>query len=281
MLENVGLPVKYRVLIDASLCRHLLGGEVVQFKGTEFKRFLKVDPDLKSIYLQARAQGKSCGLIPNSVNAVNLAFFDMDATVIVEESLVSLAALVALKDEIEKLTFNAMSLGHSFSESVKQRVKLLRGTPRFKVESVGHTCSPGIRDLLSNLQQNGVKTKLVSGGFTEMVAPVAQELCFDSYACNQFEWDSNDRLSGNIVTDHRMSPSGILDQDGKLNICKKWAAESGADANNCMAIGDGANDLLMLQFAGIGVGFNPKPILWPHVDVLNATGDHGFMSLFF
>ena len=240
--------------------------QVVSFGGQDFAIF---DTDDMTFVHGANAlihSGSAAGVLSIDVTRPQAIFFDMDATVIAEESLVEISKAANKEKEIAALTDKAMAGGMDFAESLRLRLKILKGLEREKVMSVVPHINSGMVELSQYCIRSGIKLFLVSGGFVDLAAPVARQLGFADFRANRFVWDG-DCLAGSVE-------DPIVDADGKLNAVLSWCSQYGLDPKKCIAVGDGANDLKMMQVCGAAVGFVPKKILWPHLAVNNQIGDH-------
>lgn len=180
---------------------------------------------------------------------------DMDSTIVTSETLDELAAEAGIKDKIAGITERAMRGELDFHAAIKERVALLKG---LSLEALERTLqatkiSSGAEELIQTMNQSGFYTVLVSGGFTYFTQEIAKKLAFKAHHGNNLGIDGN-RLSGEVI-------DPILDKDTKLNLLKHYVQELDVDMGDSVAIGDGANDLPMLQAAGLGIGYHPKPIL--------------------
>jgi len=180
---------------------------------------------------------------------------DMDATMVEEETLDELAAFAGIKDRIAAITARAMNGELDFKEALKERVGLLKGLPVTALEKTAANMhfTPGGADLLAALRNAGVHCVLVSGGFTYFTKKVAEKLGFHANHGNILH------LNGDLLTGTVNFP--ILDKNFKKQCLEENAAKLEATLAQTVAIGDGANDLPMLETAGLGVGFHSKPVL--------------------
>jgi phosphoserine phosphatase len=193
----------------------------------------------------------------------------MDATVIHEESLVEIAKIAGKETEIHALTDVAMSGQMDFSDSLRARLKILAGLSKSQLNAVKPTICPGMQHLSIWCKKKGIQTFLVTGGFLEFAEPVARALSFTDFKSNRFAWDG-DLMQGHV-------DGAIIDAEGKKQAVIDWCKSRGIDISNTLAVGDGANDRLMMKACGMAVGFRPKQVLWPHLDLANHTGDHRFL----
>ncbi len=188
-----------------------------------------------------------------------LAAFDMDSTLINIECIDEIAAAAGKKAEVAAITEAAMR-GEitDFKDSLRRRLALLKGVPVSALEQVlaeRLQFNPGARELCAALQAAGLKLLLVSGGFTFFTRHVAAELGMDYVRSNELEI-ADGALTGGLV----MQPWGeICDGEEKRRMLLQCAAEIGATPAQCLAVGDGANDLPMMGVAGLSVAYHAKP----------------------
>jgi phosphoserine phosphatase len=178
---------------------------------------------------------------------------DMDATMVEGETLDELAAFLGLKDQIEPITTRAMQGEIDFQESLRMRVALLKGVPVAKLAEVlsGMRPSKGASTVVKSMNRQGAKCILVSGGFDFYTGHVGSLLGFYKNFGNRLDVH-NDHLTGEVVPP-------ILGREQKKEIMEREAAALGLQLHQVMSIGDGANDLSMLQAAGAGIGYFAKP----------------------
>jgi len=180
---------------------------------------------------------------------------DMDATIVTSETLDELADEAGIKDQIAGITERAMRGELDFHAALKERVGLLKGLPEDALKrTLDQTqISKGAEHLLKTLKANQVFTVLVSGGFTYFTNAVAEKLGFDKNHGNQLSIE-NSQLTGDVI-------EPILDKDAKLAFLNQYVQRKNIKNSNIVAIGDGANDLPMLKAAGLGIGYQPKPLV--------------------
>ncbi len=210
--------------------------------------------------------GETAGWLASSFVYPEAIFFDMDATVIAEESLVEIARVAGKASEVEALTQKAMEGGMDFAASLRLRLGILKGMPRDLVLSVKAHLNPGIRELADAMHLRNVKLFLVSGGFMDLAKPVSDDLGFMALEANRFAWHG-DKLAGDVE-------GPVIDADGKRRAVLSWCDKYSLDPRRCVAVGDGANDMKMMNVCGLAVGFMPKKALRDAITVCNATGDH-------
>ncbi|MDH4199186.1 MAG: phosphoserine phosphatase SerB [Spirochaetia bacterium] len=182
-----------------------------------------------------------------------LIVMDMDSTLIQQEVIDELADEAGKKEEVSLITREAMQGKLDFSESLKKRVSLLKGLPESVLVNVlaRIQLTPGADILISILKKMGFKIAVISGGFTYFTDHFKEKLGLDYSFANRLEIIDG-ILTGNVVGE-------IIDRAGKAAILKKLALEEKILIDQTVAIGDGANDLDMLEAAGLGVAFNAKP----------------------
>lgn len=180
---------------------------------------------------------------------------DMDNTMVVGETLDELAAQCDLKEQIAQITDLAMRGEINFKTALQNRVEMLKDLPEQAVQKTLTAMQPmpGAELLVSTMRRHGAKCILVSGGFTCFTEPIAAKLGFHANHGNTLEIREG-RLTGKVH-------DPILDHRAKLSFLQHYQATSGLDSTEILAIGDGANDLAMIQAAGLGVGYHPKPYL--------------------
>jgi phosphoserine phosphatase len=213
--------------------------------------------------------GLTAAVIPAKSLKPQAIFFDMDGTVIKEESLVEIAKVAGKAEDVAKLTELAMSGAMDFKTSLSERLKLLEGLTREQVQAIKPTLCEGIMELVSWCHLNNIKIFLISGGFGELAQPIAQKIGCTDYLANEFLWQDN------IMQGRTRGP--IIDAEAKKNALLNWIKSHQLQPDKTIVVGDGANDLLMMKIGGMAVGFTPKPILWPDIDAANHTGDHQFL----
>lgn len=185
--------------------------------------------------------------------AKRIVLLDMDSTLIREEVIDLIAAKHKVGLEVAAITERAMHGELDFAASLTARVSLLAGADVSLLEDVKDeiTLTPGARTLIRTLHRLGHKVGVVSGGFLDVIEPLLTELNIDFYRANKLEIVNN-KLSGKIT-------GAIIDRNAKAEALKEFASNEGVTLAQTIAIGDGANDLGMLEIAGLGIAFNAKP----------------------
>jgi len=197
-----------------------------------------------------------CFLIPDDGHRKKkLLISDMDSTMVVGETLDDLAAACGLKSEVAAITEKAMSGQLDFQEALRTRVRMLKGLTEVALRDTAKEIKymPGAEVLVRVMREHGAFCVLVSGGFTCFTRPVAEQLGFHSHHGNVLEV-SDKKLTGRVV-------GPILDHQAKLVYLQQYAGDQHLSEVDCLAVGDGANDLAMITAAGLGVGYHPKPFL--------------------
>ncbi len=182
-----------------------------------------------------------------------LVVMDVDSTLIQDEVIDLLAREARCEAAVADVTARAMAGELDFAESLRERVAALAGTPQSALQTVRETVrlTPGARTLCRTLVSLGYKLALVSGGFAEIVGPLAAQLGVHRFRANTLE------IADGLLTGRVIPP--IVDRAGKAQALREFADEFGFALSRTVAIGDGANDLDMLATAGLGVAFNAKP----------------------
>ncbi|KUP96455.1 phosphoserine phosphatase SerB [Thermobifida cellulosilytica] len=212
--------------------------------------------------LEAVTQSVDVAVQPSGLHrrSKHLVVMDVDSTLIQCEVIELLAQYAGCGDEVARVTEEAMRGELDFEESLRRRVALLKGLDASVLEQVREkmVLTPGARTLIRTLKRLGYECAIVSGGFTQLTDYLVEELDIDYSAANVLEIVDG-KLTGEVV-------GPIIDRRGKAEALKRFAAEAGVPLSQTVAIGDGANDLDMLQAAGLGVAFNAKPVVRAHAD---------------
>ncbi|HLU52429.1 MAG TPA: phosphoserine phosphatase SerB [Acidimicrobiia bacterium] len=190
-----------------------------------------------------------------------LVVIDVDSTLIQDEVIDLLAEAAGVADEVKATTDQAMEGEIEFAESLRRRVALLRGLDVDVVEKVARSVrlTPGARTLIRTLKRMGMRTAIVSGGFSHVTDFLAAELGVDHAAANVLEV-ADGQLTGRLVGE-------VVDRAGKARILKEIAEKEGIPLEQVVAVGDGANDLDMLATAGLGIAFNARSAVREQADV--------------
>ncbi|MFZ9909638.1 MAG: phosphoserine phosphatase SerB [Candidatus Nanopelagicaceae bacterium] len=184
-----------------------------------------------------------------------LLMLDVDSTLIDQEVIDELAKIAGLGDQVSEITSRAMAGELDFENALRQRVRLLKGHSKEILTQVRAkiTLTHGAEELISTLHSLGVKVGIVSGGFEEVIAPLAGELKLDFFRANRLAID-NGVLTGEV--------SGrIIGRHEKAEALRDFAKDSEVDISQTVAVGDGANDIEMIKSAGLGIAFCAKAVL--------------------
>lgn len=205
---------------------------------------------------------------PEDERARRLFVADMDSTMIMVECIDELADFAGRRKEVAAVTEAAMRGELDFETALRDRVAKLKGLPaRMVAECLGErvALSPGATRLISTLSARGVRTCLVSGGFHSFADPIASRLGFDVAKANRLAV-AGGKLTGEVVGD-------IVGAQQKLDLLREQAEAMGLQPHETIAVGDGANDLLMIEAAGLGVSYHGKPKLAEAADARIRSGD--------
>jgi phosphoserine phosphatase len=186
--------------------------------------------------------------------AKRLLVADMDSTLIGQEGLDELAAYAGVGDRVAAITDRAMQGEIAFEPALRERVRLLAGLPESVIADVLEdriTLTPGARTLARTMRARGAYVAIVSGGFRQFTAAVRARVAADEDRANTLEIEGG-KLTGEVI-------EPILGHDAKLGALNAIAAERGLALSETLAVGDGANDLAMLEAAGLGVAYRAKP----------------------
>lgn len=184
-----------------------------------------------------------------------LLVMDVDSTLIMEEGIDLLGEEAGVGQQVAAITERAMRGELDFEAALRERVSLLEGLPETIFSQLAEKIhfTPGAKKLVDELHERAYKVGLVSGGFHETVDRLAEQLGIDYVKANRLE-SKNGFLTGRVLGD-------IVTKDIKVQMLKEWAQDNNLELNQTIAMGDGANDLPMIQIAGIGIAFNAKPIV--------------------
>jgi phosphoserine phosphatase len=205
-----------------------------------------------------------------------LVVMDMDSTLITIECIDEIADMVGLKPRVAAITASAMRGEIPFAESLRRRVGLLDGLDGSALQRVYDErlkLSPGAETMLAAMRAAGLKTLLVSGGFTFFTSRLQQRLGLDFTLANTLE-TSGGKLTGRVLGD-------IVDATAKAGKVKSVCAELGIETRRTVVIGDGANDLEMMALAGVSIAYRAKPLVQAKAThPLNFSGLDAVLNLF-
>ncbi|HEY3954048.1 MAG TPA: phosphoserine phosphatase SerB [Streptosporangiaceae bacterium] len=187
--------------------------------------------------------------------AMRLVVMDVDSTLVQDEVIDLLAARAGCADRVASLTAAAMHGELDFTAALRDRVALLAGLDHRVLDEVraGLRLAPGARTLITTLRRLGYRCGIVSGGFIQVIEPLAAELGIDYVAANTLE------ISDGMLTGRLTGP--VIDRPAKAAALHQFARQAGVPVSQAVAVGDGANDLDMIAAAGLGVAFNAKQVV--------------------
>lgn len=191
-----------------------------------------------------------------------LVVLDVDSTLIENEVIELLADSAGVRAHVEDITTRAMNGEIDFESSLRERVAALEGlsVAAISTAAAAITLTTGARELITAIHAAGGAVAAVSGGFHELLDPLAEEWGLDFWRANRLG------VSDGVLTGTLVAP--IIDATAKAAALIEWAKACDIPLSQCVAVGDGANDLEMLGLAGIGVGFDPKPRVRDFADVI-------------
>ena len=205
-----------------------------------------------------------------------LVAMDMDSTLLAIESIDEVADMHGVKPQVSEITLRTMRGEIVFAESLRQRTALLQGLDQDALQRVYDErvrLSPGAEKMLQHMKLAGLKTMVISGGFTFFTDRIKTKLGFDYTAANTLEI-LNGKLTGKVLGE-------IIGSQGKAEVLKRVREELGLKREQVIAIGDGANDLKMLEEAGVSIAYHAKPIVQEKATyAINHVGLDGVVNLF-
>lgn len=276
----------HRPLVETIAARHGVMGELTPHEtqsGARIHYTIGDDAAAANALLHFRTHhqaGISWGVIKPDQVKFRLAFFDMDGTLVAQETAVELARHFLskpLQDEVTRITTQSMAGEISFADNLVTKMQLFKDTTAANLETAAAACSlnPGAEEFISALHQQGIPTYIVTGGLTTMAAAYAKKLNMTGFCANTPRWTnrSDDAHNPDWVMSGELEPP-IVDGAAKAayinGICSAQSLSSAA----CLVVGDGANDVEMARQAGLAVGFQPKVALTPHIHVANEASNH-------
>ncbi|MBT2531278.1 phosphoserine phosphatase SerB [Arthrobacter sp. ISL-48] len=210
---------------------------------------------LRRAVAEASLDGLDTAIVPAGLRTAPRKFLimDVDSTLIQQEVIELLAAYAGKREEVAAVTEAAMRGELDFAQSLHARVAVLAGLPAAVVDAVRAEVklSEGAAELVAAFKAAGHVVAVVSGGFNQILRPIAEDLGLDYWIANELEIVDG-VLTGKVL-------GAVIDREAKEKYLREWAAAEGIAMEHTIAVGDGANDLDMLGAAGIGVAFNAKP----------------------
>lgn len=201
---------------------------------------------------------------------------DMDSTLLAIESIDEIADMLQIKPQVAEITLQTMRGEISFEESLARRTQLLKGLHQDVLQQVYDErvkLNPGAEKMLTQAKQAGLKTMVISGGFTFFTERIKAKLGFDYAAANVLDIE-NRHLTGKVAGE-------IIGREGKARVLKQVCDELGFQREHIIAIGDGANDLGMMAQAGVSIAYHAKPIVKEHATyAIDYVGLDGVINLF-
>ena len=196
-----------------------------------------------------------------------LVVLDVDSTLIEDEVIELLADAAGTREAVADVTFRAMNGELDFADSLRERVATLAGLPEsvFAEVSARVTVTRGVPQMIAGVHAAGGKVAVVSGGFHEVIDPLAERLGLDHWRANRLE------VADGVLTGRVIPP--VVDAVAKAEALQEWADAAGIPIAQTIAVGDGANDLPMMALAGLSVGFDAKAPVRDVADVLLDARD--------
>ncbi|MBV1866157.1 MAG: phosphoserine phosphatase SerB [Rhodobacteraceae bacterium] len=262
----------------ASSATVMLGGKGVKWLCENVACDIELDTkpaDFESVWQALQERKIDLVIQPAAGRRKKVLLADMDSTMIEQECIDELAAEAGVGEEVAVITARAMNGELEFNEALLERVRLLKGLP---VGMIAHvlktriTLMPGGLELLATMKRNGAYCALVSGGFVDFTSAIAERLGFDENRANTLLQEAG-RLSGKPGLP-------ILGREAKVQALNDIVARRDLQTTDVIAVGDGANDLGMLQLAGCGVALHAKPVVAAQTNVrLNFADLTGLLYL--
>jgi len=255
---------------EHSLLASTFGHQPIAF-AQHFRIELEETPNTETLNQLRAAHPWDINVLPEGFEGANvrLIISDMDSTLINIECIDEIGEYLGIKDQIAHITEAAMRGELNFEQSLTQRVSLLAGTPLHALETVYNErlqLNEGAEILIIGLKTRDIKFALVSGGFTFFTDRLKERLSLDFTRANVLDFDPNAHTTGHII-------GGIVGAEAKREFLLELCDHLGIGVNQAIAVGDGANDLRMMQDAGLSVAYHAKPAVQAAADTaLNHRG---------
>ena len=209
-----------------------------------------------SAALREALPGIDLALLPSENRRKRLLCADMDATIVVGETIDELADAVGIKDEVAAITERAMRGELDFEQALDARVAMLKGLEAEAIDRIAASLPymPGADALVATMRKHGAECVLVSGGFDRITGIVREQLGFHIDRSNHLQVGDDNRLTGTVK-------KPVVGAETKRDLLIERAKAGGLPLSECLAIGDGANDCLMVEQAGMGIAYRGKPKL--------------------
>jgi phosphoserine phosphatase len=256
----------------------LAGAQAIEAVSLSAFRLTAADDAQRSeVAAFCEAHALDCAWVPagRQLSDFGLLVMDMDSTLITIECIDEIADMQGLKPQVSAITESAMRGEIDFAESLRRRVSLLEGLDQSALQRVYDErlqLSPGAETLLAAARAAGIKTLLVSGGFTFFTERLKPRLALDYTAANTLEVAAG-KLTGRVLGD-------IVDAQGKADRLNQTRLLLGLEKQQVIAMGDGANDLKMMAEAGVSIAYRAKPVVRAQASyALNQVGLDGVIPL--
>ncbi len=246
------------------------GGDALWLSPDEAAEFQvsAIPGHIHSVRDDLNGMGVDLNVVPEANRRKRLLIADMDSTMIQQECIDELADEAGVGARVAEITARAMNGELDFEEAIDERVGLLKGLPTAVISDVLNTritLMPGGATLIATMKAHGAYTALVSGGFTQFTSAIAEKLGFDENRANTLIEDG-DVLAGRVARP-------ILGKDAKVAALNDISKRLGLTPGDAIAVGDGANDLGMIERAGLGVALHAKPVVAAAAPISVTHGD--------